>query len=149
MVLQQRGTHCFASTSEERESMSELEYHKKSDHTLETLFEAFEELLDGIDLEESDIELSQGVLTLKLGDLGTYVINKQTPNRQIWMSSPLSGPVRYDFEKGSWVYLRDGHHLHRRLQDELEKLTGRRLDLNPCSSCEKLNACLDNYDCVR
>lgn len=69
--------------------MSELEYHKKSDHTLETLFEAFEELLDGVDLEESDIELSQGVLTLKLGDLGTYVINKQTPNRQIWMSSPL------------------------------------------------------------
>lgn len=35
------------------------------------------------------------VLTLKLGSLGTYVINKQTPNRQIWMSSP----VRYWFLK--------------------------------------------------
>jgi len=70
--------------------MSEIfEYHKKSDHTLEVLYEAFEELLDNIELEDSDIELSQGVLTLKLGDLGTYVINKQTPNRQIWMSSPL------------------------------------------------------------
>lgn len=30
-----------------------------------------------------------GVLTVKLGgDLGTYVINKQTPNKQIWLSSP-------------------------------------------------------------
>lgn len=29
------------------------------------------------------------VLTLKLGTLGTYVVNKQTPNRQIWMSSPV------------------------------------------------------------
>jgi frataxin-like iron-binding protein CyaY len=29
------------------------------------------------------------VLTLKLGDLGTYVVNKQTPNRQIWLSSPV------------------------------------------------------------
>ena len=31
----------------------------------------------------------QGVLTLRLGDKGTYVINKQTPNRQIWFSSPI------------------------------------------------------------
>ena len=29
------------------------------------------------------------VLTLRLGDLGTYVVNKQTPNRQIWLSSPV------------------------------------------------------------
>ena len=29
------------------------------------------------------------VLTLKLGCLGTYVLNKQTPNRQIWLSSPV------------------------------------------------------------
>ena len=31
----------------------------------------------------------QGVLTVKLGAHGTYVYNKQTPNRQIWMSSPI------------------------------------------------------------
>lgn len=30
-----------------------------------------------------------GVLTLKLGDKGTYVINKQPPNKQIWLSSPI------------------------------------------------------------
>ena len=31
-----------------------------------------------------------GVITVKLGDdLGTYVINKQTPNKQIWLSSPV------------------------------------------------------------
>ena len=30
-----------------------------------------------------------GVLTIKLGPKGTYVINKQTPNRQMWLSSPL------------------------------------------------------------
>lgn len=29
-----------------------------------------------------------GVLTLDLGDKGTYVINKQPPNKQIWLSSP-------------------------------------------------------------
>lgn len=35
------------------------------------------------------IAFQNEVLTLKLGNLGTYVINKQTPNRQIWMSSPV------------------------------------------------------------
>lgn len=30
-----------------------------------------------------------GVLTVKLGDKGTYVINKQPPNKQIWLSSPV------------------------------------------------------------
>lgn len=33
--------------------------------------------------------LQDGVLTLHLGgSQGTYVINKQTPNQQIWLSSP-------------------------------------------------------------
>ena len=52
--------------------------------------------------------------------LGTYVINKQPPNKQIWLSSPISGPKRYDYVvlsegqdskegtgAGDWVYLRD------------------------------------------
>lgn len=31
----------------------------------------------------------QGVLTIKLGKRGTFVLNKQAPNRQIWLSSPV------------------------------------------------------------
>lgn len=62
-----------------------------------------------------------GVLTLTLPPNGTYVLNKQPPNKQIWLSSPISGPKRYDFViasegqdakegtgSGKWVYLRDG-----------------------------------------
>lgn len=49
------------------------------------------------------------------------MINKQPPNKQIWLSSPLSGPKRYDYvvsgegqsqkedtATGDWVYIRDG-----------------------------------------
>ncbi|OCF62105.1 hypothetical protein L486_01771 [Kwoniella mangroviensis CBS 10435] len=47
-------------------------------------------------------------MTLSLPPHGTYVINKQPPNLQIWMSSPLSGPSRFDYitSKG-WVHHRD------------------------------------------
>jgi frataxin len=45
-----------------------------------------------------DIAYSQGVLNIKLGGAGTWVINKQTPNRQLWWSSPMSGPQRYELD---------------------------------------------------
>lgn len=58
--------------------------------------------------------------------------NRQSPNRQIWLSSPISGPKRYDFvpvndetgEKcdGYWIYKHDGVTLHELLQKELPKL---------------------------
>lgn len=68
--------------------------------------------------------LQQGVLTVRLGSHGTYVINKQTPNRQIWLSSPVSGPFRFDYHEGKWVYSRDGHELLQQLQQELQGLLG-------------------------
>uniref|UniRef100_A0A0K0D7Z5 Nucleotid_trans domain-containing protein n=1 Tax=Angiostrongylus cantonensis TaxID=6313 RepID=A0A0K0D7Z5_ANGCA len=39
--------------------------------------------------------------------LGTYVINKQTPNRQLWLSSPVSGPKRFDLVNDRWIYSHD------------------------------------------
>lgn len=76
--------------------------------------------------------LQAGVLTLSFPPIGTYVINKQPPNKQIWLSSPISGPKRYDYVilgegqdskqgtgAGSWVYLRDMSTLQDLLQSEI------------------------------
>lgn len=72
------------------------------------------------------------MLTLKFPPLGTYVLNKQPPNKQIWLSSPTSGPKRYDYvirdegqdskegtAAGDWVYLRDMSKLQDLLLEEL------------------------------
>lgn len=45
-------------------------------------------------IPDGDVQYSSGVLTACLGKHGTFVLNKQTPNRQIWLSSPVSGPFR-------------------------------------------------------
>lgn len=37
------------------------------------------------------------MLTLIVDGVGTYVLNKQPPNKQVWLSSPVSGPKRYDW----------------------------------------------------
>jgi frataxin len=73
--------------------------------------------------------VQSGVLTLSLGGRGTYVLNKQAPNKQIWSSSPVSGPVRYDWRAGQWVYKRDDHEMLQRLSSELTQLCGAPLHL--------------------
>ena len=72
-------------------------YVRMSNETLESLNDRFSELIEDHDsLMGADTTLADGVLTVKLNEHGTYVINKQTPNQQIWLSSPVSGPYRYD-----------------------------------------------------
>uniref|UniRef100_G1LK23 Frataxin n=1 Tax=Ailuropoda melanoleuca TaxID=9646 RepID=G1LK23_AILME len=78
-------------------SLDETTYERLAEKTLDSLAEFFEDLADKpYTFEDYDVSFGSGVLTVKLGgDLGTYVINKQTPNKQIWLSSPssVSGPV--------------------------------------------------------
>ena len=73
-----------------------FDYETESEETLESLCERFEEILqDDPSMGESDVSLASGVLTVVIPGHGTYVVNKQAPNRQIWLSSPVSGPARY------------------------------------------------------
>ena len=112
--------------------LSDKDFQRHADLSLGDLYGKLEEIVEDIGLPDSDLEYSQGVLTLELGQHGTYVINKQSPNKQIWMSSPVSGPIRYDWQNGVWQYKRDGHQLHQRLQNELRALLSNDdIDLEP------------------
>lgn len=81
----------------------------------------------------SSLPAQAGVLNVSFPGIGTYVINKQPPNKQIWLSSPLSGPKRYDYvvytggqnqkedtAVGDWVYLRDGSTIDDLFVEELD-----------------------------
>jgi frataxin len=89
---------------------SESEYHTVADETLEDIQDAVEGALEDSKLEEFEVVLANGVLTMTFPPHGTWVLNKQTPNRQIWWSSPISGPRRYEHEDGEWVFTRDDAH---------------------------------------
>jgi len=60
-----------------------------------------------------------------------------------------SGPFRYDYSGGNWVYHRDGHKMHEKLEKELKALTGAEVDLNPCTNCEKLGTCGESTYCLK
>ncbi|KAG6837115.1 hypothetical protein H0H93_014421 [Arthromyces matolae] len=98
---------------------------------MDSLLESLENLLDEMAEPTYEVEYHSGVLTLSLGQKGTYVINKQPPNKQIWLSSPFSGPKRYDYteEGDDWLYSRDSQALGDLLNQELTKALGQPIDL--------------------
>jgi len=74
---------------------AEFDRHVK--HT----FHVLQDSLETYDSAERPIELSEsdGVLKLIVADAGTYVINQHTVTRQLWCSSPISGPSKYNYHR--------------------------------------------------
>ncbi|KAK4634418.1 Frataxin, mitochondrial [Fulvia fulva] len=110
--------------------LSEEEYHEHADAFVGSVHEKAEQIQEGRD--DVEVEYSAGVLSITFPPNGTYIINKQPPNKQIWLSSPLSGPKRFDWVltgesmhqkegggSGEWVYLRDGTKFSHLLSKEL------------------------------
>jgi frataxin len=67
-----------------------------------------DELADAIDAElgdDLDVEVQGGILTIQLVDGGQYIINKNAPLKQIWLSSPKSGAWHFDWDEGSERWL--------------------------------------------
>ncbi|XP_070543642.1 frataxin, mitochondrial-like isoform X1 [Ptychodera flava] len=110
--------------------LSELIYDQMSENTLDILTEFFENLEELVEVaEDFDVTYSSGVLTIKVGgNIGTYVVNKQTPNKQLWLSSPSSGPKRYDLIDGRWIYKHDGISLYELLTLEFSKIYNKVID---------------------
>eukprot|EP01120_Amphizonella_sp_Union-15-10_P015486 TRINITY_DN7980_c0_g1_i1.p1 TRINITY_DN7980_c0_g1~~TRINITY_DN7980_c0_g1_i1.p1 ORF type:complete len:186 (+),score=31.32 TRINITY_DN7980_c0_g1_i1:54-560(+) len=124
----------FSEFSQNHEQFKEIEredafgddsnlFHKCADETLHQLLEKLEEL-ESLNIPNFDVFEHDGVLELNLGDSGTYIINKQSPNKQIWYSSPISGPKRfyYDKKKEEWCHTRDGQTLKTLLSTDISKL---------------------------
>ena len=112
-----------------RNILTEALFHRIADDTLDQIQEIQEGLIednlegfsnkgkdnkddqDGVIIDSDtlpEISLASGVLTIKFPSYGTWVINKQTPNKQLWWSSPLSGPRRYEWDENIklWVCTR-------------------------------------------
>lgn len=109
-------------------SLDESRFGTLADATLEGFMDAIDEALGDV----MDADLENGILKIELDSGGQYVINKHGPNRQIWMSSPVSGAshYNYDAETGGWIATRGEGYLAEILASELEKEGDGTLDLS-------------------
>ena len=106
--------------------LTELDFHARADAALVALETLVMDPLDESGLPGVDVTYAGGVLTLKLGVPGTVVLNKQAPTRQLWWSSPLTGPRRYTWDAAArtWASTRTGSCLARDLAADIEALIG-------------------------
>ena len=95
--------------------MDESSFERVAEATLRDLMSRIEAARD-----DADVDLVGGILTVDLEDEGTYIVNLHRPNRQIWLSSPMSGAWHFARDAaGHWVSTRGSERLEQLLQTEL------------------------------
>ncbi|MBL8510920.1 MAG: iron donor protein CyaY [Betaproteobacteria bacterium] len=77
--------------------MEESDFHRLVDGVLSDL----EHRLDAVDAD-IDTELSGGILTLTFERGTKIIINRQTPNREIWVAAK-SGGYHFKFNGEQWL----------------------------------------------
>jgi CyaY protein len=84
--------------------MNESEFHRAVDAVLARV-EASVEALDGL-----DVDLESGILTITCADGSRVIVNRQTPNREIWVAA-RSGGFHFASRDGGWRDTRTGDEL--------------------------------------
>ena len=116
---------------------TEKEYLEVLDHTLERVSSVLDPIMDEMtttlqDEEEYEVESSgDGVMNIKCGSQGTFVVSRQTPARQLWLSSPVSGPWHYQYCPDNneivWKCTKQSLSFYNRLSKELSHVLKREI----------------------
>lgn len=81
--------------------MTETEFHSAVDAVLARIEDAVEAS------ETLDVDLEAGILTVTCPDGTKVIVNRQTPNREIWIAA-RSGGFHYAWRDGEWRDTRSG-----------------------------------------
>lgn len=82
-------------------AMTESEFHLAVDEILARIERSLEHAPD------LDFDAVEGILTIECGDGSRVIVNRQTPNREIWVAAK-SGGFHFAFRDGAWRDTRSG-----------------------------------------
>ncbi|MBA2690521.1 MAG: iron donor protein CyaY [Burkholderiales bacterium] len=85
--------------------MTETEFNAKVDDVLLTIERSLE--ASDVDL---DFESNSGILEISFADGGKIIVNRQTPNREIWVAA-RSGGFHFAWKDQAWRGTRDAREL--------------------------------------
>jgi CyaY protein len=100
--------------------MTESDFHRAVDAVLERVETALEEH------DELDIDSEGGVLSIGCPDGSRIIVNRQTPNREIWVAA-RSGGFHFASREGAWRDTRSGEELFASLARLIEAQSGERV----------------------
>jgi len=96
----------------------------------QTLDDIQRRLSEQADLDDLDIDLIDGVLTIEFEDGAQIILNRQEAAQQIWLSSP-EGPAHFGYSEDdrAWRNDRSGDDLHQTLARVIGGKTGVTVEL--------------------
>ena len=84
--------------------MNETEFHRAVDDVLARIESSVEVS------EALEVDLESGILTVTCPDDSRVIVNRQTPNREIWVAA-RSGGFHFTWREGEWRDTRSGEEL--------------------------------------
>ncbi len=98
--------------------MAESVFHERVDALLASIENALES-------EDADIdsEINAGILTLEFDNASKVIINRQTPNRELWVAAK-SGGFHFRFDGASWRDTRSNESLESLLSRVISEQSG-------------------------
>ena len=94
-------------------------------HEIDKTLAHINDVIDVLDLDAVDCNYDgSGVLKFQITDNKKFVLNIQRPTQQLWVSSPVSGPYKfeYDLDKKCWVDTKHNYELCDLLTKEINQL---------------------------
>ena len=101
--------------------MTESEFHEAVDAVLARI----ERGIEGAGALDFDIE--GGILTIECPDGSRIIVNRQTPNREIWVAA-RSGGFHYRWSAGAWRDTRGEREFFGALREIIAAQAGERVD---------------------
>jgi CyaY protein len=97
--------------------MTESEFHAAADAVLARIESSLE------NEEGVDVDLESGILTVTSDDGAKIIVNRQTPNREIWVAA-RSGGFHFRWREGEWRDTRSNDELFASLARVIEAQCG-------------------------
>jgi CyaY protein len=106
------------------EGLSEREFERIADEALRKIEGALGEV------DQIEMDLSMGVLTIEFSDGNKYIINSHRAARQIWMAAERNA-WHFDYHKddGRWTSAKDGAELWSTVEGVLSRRLGTSISL--------------------
>jgi CyaY protein len=97
--------------------MNETDFHR----SVEAVLARIERSVEASEALECDLEA--GILTITCPDDSRVIVNRQTPNREIWVAA-RSGGFHFTWREGEWRDTRSGEELFASLSRILASQAG-------------------------
>jgi CyaY protein len=101
--------------------MTESEFHEAVDAVLARVERAIE------GASALDFDMESGILTIECPDGSRIIVNRQTPNREIWVAA-RSGGFHFRFSAGAWRDTRAKSEFFAALAEIIAAQAGERVD---------------------